>query len=113
VNIKKPLADEFLRESLERLAFQKYYRIRADAEMRGALIKFHKKHQRSIGWQDMQRAYPKIKLVGSKITAHLSWTDHGARLLVTLLWLLVCFSSLNWPYHSTRRITKLSASDEE
>lgn len=139
-------ANEFLREHLERHAFRKYYEINADAEMREALIKFHRKHQRKIGWHDIRRAYPYITLSGSKVSAKLKWHDHLMRWLVTslcylvgayslfviiyavftrsandtlsflgltlaallLLLTAVIFSSLNWPYHSTRKIIEVS-----
>lgn len=76
-------ANEFLREHLERTAFRKYYGINADHEMRAALIKFHKKHQRELGWHDLRRSYPKINLVDQKITANLSWIDHILRWFVS------------------------------
>lgn len=142
-------ANEFLREHLERIAFRKYYGIQADPEMRSALLKFYKKHQRSLGWHDLRRAYPNIRLDGSKIAANLNWTDHAFRWLVSglcyvvgayalfvigfataissqlsrleffgltvaalvLLMVAVFFSSLNWPYHSTRRVIRLVAEE--
>ncbi|MGP0171434.1 hypothetical protein ACSVIJ_06070 [Pseudomonas sp. NCHU5208] len=139
-------ANEFLREHLERHAFRKYYEINADAEMREALIKFHKKYQRKIGWHDIRRAYSNISLTGTKISAKLEWHEHIMRWIVTTLCYLVgayaifvmiyagfnidssnsltflgltllallllvtavVFSSLNWPYHSTRKIINIS-----
>lgn len=139
-------ANDFLREHLERHAFRKYYEINADAEMREALIKFHKKHQRKIGWHDIRRAYSNITLTGTKISAKLQWHEHIMRWIVTILCYLVgayaifvmiyagfnldsnnsitflsltllallllvtavVFSSLNWPYHSTRKIVNVS-----
>ena len=139
-------ANDFLREHLERYAFRKYYEINADAEMREALIKFHKKHQRKIGWHDIRRAYSNITLTGTKISAKLQWYEHIMRWIVTILCYLVgayaifvmiyaglnidssnsltflgltllallllvtavVFSSLNWPYHSARKIINIS-----
>ncbi|QYJ69725.1 hypothetical protein K0H59_11725 [Shewanella sp. FJAT-51649] len=139
-------ANEFLREHLERHAFRKYYGINADAEMREALIKFHRKHQRKIGWHDIRRAYSNITLSGTKISASLQWHEHLMRWIVTTLCYLVgayalfvmvyavltissgntltllsltlaallllvtavIFSSLNWPYHSARKIISVS-----
>lgn len=138
-------ANEFLREHLEKHAFRKYYEISADAEMREALIKFHKKNQRKIGWHDLRRAYPNIILTGSTVSVRLSLIDHVLRWAVTILCYIVSayalfvilyavvtmssgrfvdfialsigalvllvitlfFSSLNWPYHSTRRIMRV------
>lgn len=134
-------ANEFLKEHLERIAFQKYYGINADADMRTALIKFQKKHQRKIGWHHLRRAYQNVSLEGSTLVAKLGWGDHVLRWLVTamcwpigsyavtviffailngtqnklrffeltfaallLLAATMLFSSMNWPYHSTRKI---------
>lgn len=144
-------ANEFLREHLERVAFSKYYGIQADPEMRGTLLKFYKKNQRVLGWHDLRRAYPNIRLVNSKITAQLSWLDHVFRWVVSglcyvasvyalfvigfaittlgkltkpqffgltvaallLLLVAVFFSSLNWSYHSTRRVMRVVAEDRD
>ena len=76
-------ANEFLREHLEKMAFRRYYGIHADPEMRSALLKFYKKHQRQLGWHDLRQSYGNIKLVGTKITAQLSWFDHALRWMVT------------------------------
>jgi hypothetical protein len=139
-------ANEFLREHLEHYAFKRYYGISADAEMRNALIKFQRKHQRDLSWSQVRRAYVNIRLKGTKIVATLSWVDHAFRWLVTALcWLVsayalfvigfavlagseisrrqffaltatallllltaVLFSSMNWPYHNTRTVMRLS-----
>lgn len=86
-------ANELLREYLEKIAFQRYYGIRADYEMRSALLKFHRKHQRQLGWHDLRRAYPKIELVGAKITAKLSFLDHAFRWLVTCMcWVIGAYA---------------------
>ncbi|WP_010484940.1 hypothetical protein [Pseudomonas sp. S9] len=82
-------ANEFLREHLERHAFRKYYEINADAEMRHALMKFHKKNQRKIGWHDLRRAYPNITLAGSAISVRLRLVDHILRWAVTVLCYMV------------------------
>ena len=142
-------ANEFLREHLEHYAFKRYYGIAADAEMRNALIKFQRKHQRDLSWSQVRRAYVNIRLKGTKIVAKLSWLDRALRWFVTALcWLVgayslfvigfaiftgsevsrtqfftltvtamllllvaVLFSSLNWPYHNTRTVIKLSDGD--
>jgi hypothetical protein len=141
-------ANDFLREHLEKTAFRRYYGIYADPEMRSALIKFYKKHQRELGWHDLRRAYPNIKLVGTKVTAQLQWFEHLLRWMVTgmcyligayalfvmvyaivvgssnkaqffaltlaalvLLLATMFFSSLNWAYHSTRRV--IAAADKD
>lgn len=142
-------ANEFLREHLEHFAFKRYYGISADSEMRNALIKFQRKHQREIAWSQVRRAYPNIELTGSKVTAKLGPLDHVARWFVSILcWLVgayallvillaahraingstvqfvwltvaallllfaaVLFSSLNWPYHNTRKLIRLSQRD--
>lgn len=139
-------ANEFLREHLEHYAFKRYYGISADADMRNALIKFQKKHQRDLSWSQVRRARVNIRLQGSKIVATLGWIDHAFRWFVTALcWLVgayalvfigiatftgsitdrkqffiltamalallliaVVFSSMNWPYHNTRTIIRLS-----
>ena len=139
-------ANEFLRDHLEHFAFKRYYGISADAEMRSALIKFQKKHQRELAWSQVRRAYTNIRLEGSKVVASLSWLDHALRWLVTTLcWLVgayavfviaiailsvneldrtrffaltatalglllvaILFSSMNWPYHNTREVIRLS-----
>jgi len=144
-------ANEFLREHLEKMAFHKYYGIHADHEMRSALLKFYKKHQRKLGWHDLRRSYANIKLEGTKVTAHLSWFDHALRWMVTgmcfvigayalfvmvyailivgtanrvqfftltaaalvLLLTTMFFSSMNWAYHSTRRVISIAAADSE
>ncbi|MBK7502208.1 MAG: hypothetical protein IPI14_05820 [Polaromonas sp.] len=77
--------NDFLREHLEYSAFKRYYGISADNEMRSALIKFHKKHQRDIKWIHIQRAFFNIKLNGAKIEAHLNLFDHIQRWLVTIV----------------------------
>lgn len=138
-------ANGFLREYLERTAFQRYYGIHADNIMRNALLEFHRKHQQEIGWRELRRAYPNIRLDGTKLSAKLTWVDHGFRWAVTTMCVLVgtyaifvigyavfavgatnkglffsltlaalalliatmYFSSLNWPYHNTRKIIKL------
>lgn len=138
--------NDFLREHLERSAFKRYYGINADNEMRSALIKFHKKHQRDIKCIHIQRAFFNIKLNSSKIEAHLNLFEHIQRWLVTivsaitgsysiymiglaiyyskeialrqflgftvaaliLLILSVYFATLNWSYHATKKIIKLS-----
>jgi len=78
-------ANDFLREHLEKIAFHRYYGIYADSDMRSALVKFQKKHQRQLSWHDLRRAYPNIKLVGTRITARLKWHDHALRWLATSL----------------------------
>lgn len=138
--------NDFLREHLEYSAFKRYYGISADNEMRSALIKFHKKHQRNIKWIHIKRAFFNIKLNGSKIEAQLNLFEHIQRWLVTivsaitgsysvymigvavfyskelvlnqflsfttaaliLLILSVYFATLNWSYHATKKIMKLS-----
>lgn len=65
-------ANEFLRDHLEHFAFKRYYGISADAEMRSALIKIQKKHQRELAWSQVRRAYTNIRLDGSKVVASLS-----------------------------------------
>lgn len=77
--------NDFLREYLEYSAFKRYYGISADYEMRSALIKFHKKHQRNIKWIHIQRAFFNIKLNGSKIETHLNLFEHIQRWLVTIV----------------------------
>lgn len=142
-------ANEFLREHLEHYAFKRYYGISADAEMRSALIKFQRKHQRDLSWPQIRRAYLNVQLKGTKITAKLDMLDHVFRWLVTVLCILisgyalvviilvtltnsemerqqffyltiialgllcaaVLFSSLNWSYHNTRTVIKLSNSE--
>lgn len=142
-------ANEFLREHLEHYAFKRYYGISADAEMRNALIKFQRKHQRDLSWSQVRRAYVNVRLKGTKIVATLSWMDHAFRWFVTALsWIVgayalfviglaalagseigrwqffaltaialllllvaVLFSSMNWPYHNTRSVMKLSEGD--
>lgn len=139
-------ANDFLREHLEHYAFKRYYGISADSEMRNALIKFQRKHQRDITWSQIKRAYPNIRLIGTKVVATLGLFDHVARWLVSILcWLVgayalfvislatygvfngstiqfigltvaafllllaaVLFSSMNWQYHNTRTIMRLS-----
>ena len=131
---------------MEHYAFKRYYGIAADAEMRSALIKFQRKHQRDLSWTQIRRAYLNIKLKGTKITAKLDMLDHVFRWIVTSLCILisgyalfviilvtlassemerqqffyltvmalgllcvaVLFSSLNWSYHNTRTVIKLS-----
>ncbi|KQX91193.1 hypothetical protein [Variovorax sp. Root473] len=78
-------ANEFLREHLEHYAFKRYYGISADAEMRIALVKFQKKHQREISWAQLRRAYTNIKLSDTKLEARLGWIDHAFRWFVTIL----------------------------
>lgn len=86
-------ANDFLREHLERVAFHKYYGINADSEMRTALLRFHKKNQRNIGWHNLRRAYPNIQLAETKITAHLSLLSHLFRWLVTVMcWLTSAYA---------------------
>jgi len=82
-------ANEFLREHLEQAAFLRYYRINAYSEMRSALFKFQKKHQKTISWRNLRLAYPNIGLNGPKLSATLKWYDHFFRWLVTVLSFLV------------------------
>lgn len=139
-------ANEFLRDHLEHYAFKRYYGVSADAEMRNALLKFQRKHQREISWSQVRPAYPNIKLIEGNIEAHLEPLDHLSRWSVSVLcWLTggyagfvllvaiysalqgnglqflglavvalllllaaVLFSSLNWSYHNTRKVMRLS-----
>jgi len=86
-------ANEFLREHLEHYAFKRYYGISADAEMRNALLKFQRKHQREISWAQVRRACINIKLRGSKLEAKLGLLDHIFRWFVTTLcWLVGAYA---------------------
>lgn len=136
--------DELLREHVEREVFSKYYGIRAGKEMRAAMLKCFKKNENEIGWHDLRRAYPYIKLDERVLKVSLRWWDHVMRWLVTgLSWLMgayailvlvvavvsraedqlqffgltimaifllalaVFFSTLNWPFHSARKISQV------
>ena len=143
-------ANEFLREHLEKTAFHRFYGIRADPEMRRALLKFYENHQHQLDWNDLRRAYPSIKLIDTTIIAKLGLFDHilgwviiviccltGAYASFVMLYAMyaimavsttnksqffgliaaafalllatIFFSSMNWAYHSTRRIISASA----
>lgn len=88
-------ANEFLREHLEHYAFKRYYGISADSEMRNALVKFQRKHQRELAWSQLRRAYPNIELVGSKVVAKLGLVDYASRWSVSILcWLVGAYALL-------------------
>lgn len=87
--------NEFLRERLEYFAFKRYYGISTDPEMRCALIKFQKKHQRNLKWSQIRRAYPNINLNDGKIEVDLPLKDHVLRWLVTILcWLVGIYATI-------------------
>ena len=78
-------ANSFLRESLEKTAFSRYYGIRADARMRTGLIAIHEQHQDKITWVHIRRAYPYLRLMQGHVAVELRWFDHALRWLVTTL----------------------------
>lgn len=79
-------ANDFLCDYLERIAFKRCYGVFADRDMRSALIKFHRKHQRELTWPQLRRAYPNITLQsGTQIVATLKVWDHVFRWMVTLM----------------------------
>lgn len=80
---------DMLIEHLEKHAFRKYHKINADTEMRDALITFHTKHQKEIGWHDLRRAYPNISIATGAIEVKISMIDHTFRWIVTTLCSLV------------------------
>ena len=82
-NILGKEANELLREHLEYYSVKKYYGISADKSMRIALLKFHNKYSKEIGWHDLKRSYPYIKPDGSSIKIELSWGSHVGRWAVT------------------------------
>lgn len=78
-------AREFLRESLEKGAFLRYYGITADSQMRIGLLELHKKHVQIFNWTHIRRAYPYIRLKEGHITIEVRWHDHALRWIVTAL----------------------------
>lgn len=88
-------SNELLREHLESYAFKKFYGINANKEMRAALLKFYQKHQSTIGWHDLNRAYSYIKPDGSSIKVELSLGSHVGRWAVTgLSWFIGLYAIL-------------------
>lgn len=78
-------ANRFLRESLEKEAFFKYYRIHAEALMRSSLISFHKRNQRELKWVDIRRAYPYVSLSQEGLEVNLKWYNKGERFFIFIL----------------------------
>lgn len=88
-------SNELLREYLENYAFKKYYGINANKDMRAALLKFYQKHQNTVGWHDLKRAYSYIEPDGSSIKVALSLSSHIGRWSVTVLsWLIGLYALL-------------------
>jgi len=78
-------ANSFLRESLEKTAFFRYYGIRADSRMRSGLIALHERYQDKFTWVHIRRAYPYLRLIEEQIAVEVRWFDHALRWVVTAL----------------------------
>lgn len=88
-------SNELLREHLEHYSFQKFYGISANKDMRSTLLKFYQKHQDTIGWSDLKRAYSFIKPEGPSIRVKLSLGNHLGRWAVTSFsWFIGLYSLL-------------------
>lgn len=74
---------ELIKEHIENYAFNKYYGIDANNEMRTALVSFYEKYKNNIGWHNLKRAYDYIEINGSNIFIRLTLKNHIGRWFVT------------------------------
>lgn len=94
-NILDRADSENAKETLQRELFNQNHKINAGPEQREALSRFYTRHQNSIGWHDLQRAWPRICVEDRKLTLELSfWNKCGAYIVRILVGLVALYAAV-------------------